>query len=91
MEIRHDRAAHRFIADVDGGEAFLSYEPTGGDRLDFEHTFVPESARHRGVGAKIVLHALDYAREQGAAVIPTCPFVRRVLDEHDEYASLIAR
>lgn len=91
MEIRHDRAAHRFVADTPGGEAFLSYVSVGDDRLDFEHTFVPESARNRGVGADIVLHALEYARGRNAQVIPTCSFVRRVLDEHDEYASLIAR
>lgn len=91
MEIRHDPAARRFVADVTGGEAFLSYEPAGDGQLDFEHTFVPVPARQRGVGAKIVLHALEYAREQGVHVIPTCPFVRRILDEHDEYATLIAR
>lgn len=83
LEIHHDTDEHRFWADVDGGRAVLDYEPVGEDKLDYQHTFTPPEARGHGIARAIVKHALRYADEQGKEVIPTCPFVRKVLEEED--------
>ncbi len=89
MEIHHDEGRHRFVADVAGGEAYLSYEPAGTGRLDFESTFVPPAARGHGVGARLVMAGFAFARDEGCRVIPTCSFVRRVVADHPEYEALI--
>lgn len=89
MKIRHDEGRRRFVADVDGGEAYLSYEPAGTGRLDFESTFVPPAARGHGVGARLVMTGFAFARSEGCRVIPTCSFVRRVVEDHPEYEALI--
>ncbi len=85
LDIRHDATRRRFVADLGDEEAYLAYSPAGGGRLDFTSTFVPPSHRRQGIGERIVRHALDYARRNGYEVIPTCPFVRRVIEEHPEY------
>lgn len=90
MEIRHDPDRGRFTAAVDGREATLSYRRVDDRTLDYTSTFVPPELRGRGVGARLVLHALDYAREHDQKVIPTCWFVGQVLDERPEYQDLTA-
>lgn len=91
FEIRHDETHHRFVAPMEHGEAFLSYEPLSGNILDFEHTFTPPLDRHQGIAAAIVLHALAYARREGFRIVPSCPYVHRVLEQHPEYRDLVAR
>lgn len=90
MEIRHDEKRRRFVSAVEGGEAVLDYDRVGRDTLDYKHTFVPPEHRGRGIAERLVRHALDYARDNQLKVIPTCPFVASVIEEHPEYEPLIA-
>jgi uncharacterized protein len=90
MKIEHDQAAGRFVAPVDGGEAYLAYERRGAGTLDFQHTIVPPEARGQGVGEALVVAAFDYARTNGQRVIPSCGFVRGWLVEHPEARDLVA-
>ena len=59
--------------------------------LDLEHTFVPPNARGAGVGATLAKAALDFARENGYRVIPSCSFIQTYLVQHPEYGDLEAR
>ena len=90
MKIEHDEAGSRFVAPVDGGEAFLAYARRGPDTLDFQHTIVPPEARGQGVGEALVVAAFDYARANGQRVVPSCGFVRGWLTEHPEARDLLA-
>ncbi|HEX9729625.1 MAG TPA: GNAT family N-acetyltransferase [Gemmatimonadales bacterium] len=87
LVITHDPSRHRFEAVVDGLAAFLEYRPVGPDELDFVSTWVAPPLRKRGVGLLLVEHALGYARERGYRVIPSCWFVRDVLDAAGEAAN----
>ncbi len=90
MEIRHDQDRGRFVAAVDGHEATLAYRRVDDTTLDYTSTFVPPELRGQGVGERLVLHALDWARAEGRKVVPTCWFVGKMLDQHPEYADLRA-
>lgn len=89
MNIHHDSDRQKFYAHLDAGEAYLEYRPRGKDTLDYVSTFVPPEHRHQGTGEAIVKRALKYARENGYRVIPTCPFVQRVIEENPEYQELV--
>ena len=91
IQIEHDPDRQRFVAELDGKQANLQYSQASEDTLDYESTFVPEEYRERGIGERIVMEALSFAQENGYEVIPTCPFVRHVLEEHSEYDDVIAR
>jgi predicted GNAT family acetyltransferase len=91
VNIRHDPKKQAFVASLNGSEANLQYRQTDAKTLDYQSTFVPVEYREQGIGERIVLEALGYARENGYQVIPSCPFVRRVLEEHTEYDDVIAR
>jgi len=89
--IQHDAADRRFYVRLPEGEAYLSYEEVGDGTLDLRHTIVPGPAQGRGVGDSLVRAALDYAREQGARIVPSCPFVQAWLDDHPDEQDLVAR
>lgn len=89
MEIVHDEERGRFAAEVEGGTARLDYVRNG-DVVDFRSTYVPDEARGGGVAGEIVTRGLEWARENGLKVIPSCSYVRGYVDRHPEYESLLA-
>ncbi len=90
LNIQHDPTKAKFFAGAGGREAYLSYTAEDDSTLDYRRTLVPEEQRHQGVGERIVVHALEYARENRYRVIPTCGFVRWVVEQHPEYQKLLA-
>ena len=80
--IEHDTGGKRFFTRLDAGEAYLSYERPRQGVLDLQHTIVPPAEQGRGVGESLVRAALDFARENGERIIPTCPFVESWLAQH---------
>lgn len=87
--VTHNAARSQFELATEHGPAVLSYTSQNGV-LNLMHTKVPEPAEGRGYGTALVTAALDHARASGATIIPTCPFVRAYVDEHPEYADVLA-
>lgn len=88
--VRADDTGSRYVLEIDGDAVgLLEYEDEG-DVVDLVHTEVDPSRRERGLGSELVADALDDLREKGRRVRATCPFVRRFVDEHPDYADLIA-
>jgi len=79
----------RFIARLDGEEAFLAYECRG-ELLDVQHTFTPPALRGRSVAAALTRAALAYAAEHGLRIVPTCSYTRAYLARHPEVQALRA-
>jgi predicted GNAT family acetyltransferase len=90
LEIQHDEERRRFYVDLDGKEAYLSYQVVDPKTLDYVSTYVPPDHRRRNLGQQLVLRALDHARDNGLRVVPTCSFVERIVRLHPEYADLTA-
>ena len=88
--IRHDSDSRRFAADVDGATAYIAYREIEGRALDLDHTFVPKASRGGGIASQLTAHALEYAREHGFRVVPSCPFVAAYVARHSEYHDLLA-
>lgn len=84
LTVRHDPGQSRFVVDLPGGPAELFYGEFSEDVLDLQHTEVPPAGRGRGVGDALVRAALAYARERGARVMATCPYVQVWLRRHPE-------
>lgn len=83
-DIRHNEAAHRFEAETAAGPAMLEYRLFPGG-IDLAHTRVPLEAENQGVGSALARAALDWARQEGLRVEPTCQFVAAFLRRHPEY------
>jgi len=92
VSVRHDAAGHRFDARVgDQVAGHVSYRRDGDGPFDLHHTEVEESYEGQGVGSALASGTLEQVRSMGAKVIPSCPFIKRYIDEHEVYADLVAR
>jgi predicted GNAT family acetyltransferase len=90
MNVRHDAAKKAFLADVEGGTAELTYSEKDGV-VDFNHTWVPEEAGGKGVGAALAKTGLAWARAQKRKVALSCTFMDSYVKKHrEEYADLLA-
>ena len=89
INVRHNKAAERFEADLDGHLARADYRIVG-DVMQIFHTEVPVAFEGRGIAAALVTAAVDYARENGLKVLPACSYVRGYMRRHPEARSLLA-
>lgn len=60
--------------------ANLSYDE---DREHFYITFVevPTRLRGKGIGAKLVMHAMQDAAKRGLKTVPKCGFARKIMED----------
>jgi hypothetical protein len=82
----------RYELVLDGDRlGFIDYR-IDGDTIDLLHTEVQKDSTESGLGGTLVRGALDQIRaESNYRVIPSCPFVKRWIGEHSEYADLLDR
>jgi uncharacterized protein len=88
VAIRHDPEARRFVADLGGDAAYITYQERAERVLELDYTYVPAASRGGGIASQLTARALDYARERGCKVLPTCPFVAAYIARHPEYRDL---
>ena len=91
VTVVHEPTRRRFVAHAGERESQLVYLRLEQDVVDFRSTYVDPSLRGHGVGEKLVRQALEWAREEGLKVIPSCWFVDTVVRRHPEYETLLER
>jgi predicted GNAT family acetyltransferase len=69
IEVRHNAAAHRFEATVEGWLCVAAYTRVG-NVMRIHHTEVPPAVGNRGIAAQIVRAAFAYAESHGLEVEP---------------------
>lgn len=89
LDIQHDKNKHRFYTEVSKKICELKYKKIDDKTLDYYSTFVPKPLRHQGIAGKITAFALRYALSHKYYVIPSCPFVKKYLNNHPEYRAVI--
>jgi uncharacterized protein len=89
LEIHRNETAQRFEAAVDGQIARADYRLEG-DVMRIFHTEVPPAFEGRGIAARLVGAAFEYARENGLKVLPACSYVRDYVRRHPETRALLA-
>lgn len=93
MDIVHKPEANRgrFYIYVDGKEAgYIQYQLLPSGNLDANGTLVYDEFRDQKLGTPLFNRLVDYAREQGVKIVPTCPYVAKMLDRHPELSDLRA-
>jgi predicted GNAT family acetyltransferase len=88
--VRNNAAQSRYELDVDGDIAYANYRIRDGV-VEITHTETPAALRGRGIGAKVVLGALEQIRVEGLKVRPLCSFARHVIAQHPAVQDLLAR
>ncbi|MFF0491123.1 GNAT family N-acetyltransferase [Nocardia sp. NPDC003482] len=92
--LEHNAEATRYeiyLDDTLAGYADYSDREVGEKTVrDFQHTLTFPEFRGRGVAAQVVEFGLRDTREAGLSVVPTCWYVEKFIEEHREYADLMA-
>lgn len=89
IEVKHDKENERFVAEVEGDKAYLSYNIFN-DKINFSSTFTPPESRGKGIAKIIVEYAFNYAKGNNLKVIPTCSYVKAYVNRNDKYKDLLA-
>jgi predicted GNAT family acetyltransferase len=89
-EVRNNPEQRRYEAWVDGDLAGFTQYQHSEELVIFTHTEVDSAYEGQGVAAALVRSALDDVRQEGSyRVVPLCPFVKRWISRHADYASLV--
>lgn len=79
-----------FEAVEDGKEAGkMTYTWAGDTKFIIDHTEVSPDFNGKGVGKKLVMAAVDYARANNLKIIPLCPFAKSVFDKVEEIRDVL--
>ncbi|MEY4230191.1 MAG: hypothetical protein RLZZ362_1040 [Actinomycetota bacterium] len=87
--VTDNRSRSRYELLIDGQIAGVADYVDDGHCVVLPHTLVEHEQRGKGLAAVVVRHALDDLRARGRAVVPSCWYVQRFIDEHPEYADLV--
>lgn len=80
-----------FKAVEDGKQAGkMTYSWAGEVKFIIDHTEVDPAFNGRGVGKKMVMAAVNYARENNLKIIPLCPFAKSVFEKVEEIRDVLA-
>jgi len=90
IEVRHNEAAARFEAVVDGLLCRADYR-LDGDTMRAFHTEVPRALEGRGIASELVRALFAHAEARGLSVDPVCSYVRAWARRHPEVESLLVR
>jgi predicted GNAT family acetyltransferase len=92
MEIQqiNDIRKGYFEAIEDGKEAGkMTYTWAGDSKFIIDHTEVSPEFNGKGVGKKLVMAAVEYARNNNLKIIPLCPFAKSVFDKVEEIRDVL--
>lgn len=87
MEIKQvNNATKGYFEMVDGEKQAgrMTYSRIGDTKIIIDHTEVDNAYNGQGIGLKLVLAAVDYARKNNIKIIPLCPFAKSVFDKKPE-------
>lgn len=90
IDLDHDEDGNRFALRSSGETVGILDYRRDGDVLDLLHTEVLPQGQGKGLGTVLVREVLDHIRSHGQQIVPTCSFVARFVDEHQDYADLVA-
>ncbi|MDR6761285.1 MULTISPECIES: GNAT family N-acetyltransferase [unclassified Flavobacterium] len=93
MEIQqiNDTRKGYFEAVEDGKEAGkMTYTWAGDSKFIIDHTEVSPDFNGKGVGKKLVMAAVEYARTNNVKIIPLCPFAKSVFDKVEEIRDVLS-
>ncbi len=90
VQIRINDNKGTFYIEVEGKqEAMMTFVFAGEDKIIIDHTEVNPGNEGKGFGKKMVLKAVEFAREKGIKIVPLCPFAKSVFDKTPEFTDVL--
>ena len=91
ITVRHNPGRERFemldAGNVIGKAAYKEYDGGASPERIFYHTVINEEYGGHGLAAKLAKMALTETIEAGRAIVPVCPYIKKYIGKHPEYAA----
>lgn len=89
LSYRYEPENNRVAAYKDGTEiGQITFLPSG-DVWDATHTFVEPTQRGGPIASEMLKLLVETAREEHKKIIPTCSYVKKVLNAVEEYQDVL--
>ncbi|MDD7363730.1 MAG: GNAT family N-acetyltransferase [Peptoniphilus sp.] len=69
-------------------DAFISWVPSGEDKIIIDHTIVNPALEGQGIAGKLLDKVTDYARENNLKILATCGFAVNRMKDNEEYSDV---
>ena len=76
-----------YVNGEQSGEMTFVYKEK--DVISVNHTGVNSELKGQGLGKHLMEEMVKFARENGLKVIPTCPYVKTMIDRTPEYQDVL--
>ena len=92
MEIKHINETNKgnfkaFEAGIEVGE--MGYTWAGEDKFIIDHTNVSPEFEGKGIGKKLLMEAVKYARQKNVKIITICSFAKRVFERTENIKDVL--
>lgn len=67
----------------------MTYVWAGSDKIIIDHTSVRSEYANEGVGSKLVIQSVDFARKNKIKILPLCPFAKSVFQKTPEIRDVL--
>lgn len=94
MEIQKnigDTKGEFYIEEQGQKSAEMTFSKAGEDTIIIDHTYVDDSLRGEGIGEKLVMAGVSYARDNNLKIIPLCPFAKSVFDKKEDIKDVLKK
>jgi uncharacterized protein len=93
MDIKHKKLGNKelFYIEENGNtiaSIYCEFEPES--TFIIRHTEVDPAYNGKGLGKKLVLHVVEYARKNHYKIKPFCPYARAILLKSSEFVDVLA-
>jgi predicted GNAT family acetyltransferase len=92
MDIKHQNTEKNgvfYVEELNNRLAEMTYVWSGPDKFIIDHTEVSEKLKGLGIGNKLVLAAVEYARKNNVKIMPLCPFAKKVFERNEAYKDVL--
>ena len=79
MEIQQEDNQTKGRFYTEDGRAEITYSWSGTEEIVIHHTEVDDSLQGQGIGKKLVLAVLDWAKAKNLKVVPMCSYASSVI------------
>lgn len=93
MEIQHTNRENKgFFKAVEGEKEAgrMTYSWAGENKFIIDHTEVNPEFGGQGVGKKMVMAAVEFARQNDLKIIPLCPFAKSVFQKTEDIRDVLS-
>ena len=88
-QVNHEKNGYFRAVENDTEAGLMTYTWAGDTKLILDHTEVNPAFGGQGVGKKLVMQAVAFARESNIKILPLCPFAKSVFDKTPEIADVL--